>query len=515
MAAIYTFGSFKLNAELDVLSRGEQPLPLGRRAVVLLRVLIERPGAPVSKEAMIEATWPGLAVDESNLTVQIGALRRALGEEPGGESWIETLPRRGYRFIGPVVTKLESNGTATRVPEPFAINEKPSIAILPFQNMSGDPEQEYFADGLVEEIITALSRLRWLFVMARNSSFTYKGRAIDVRQAARELGVRYMLEGSVRRAADRVRVTGQLIDAATGAHLWADRFDRPLSDVFAMQDEITTAVVGAIEPNLRSAEIERVKRKRLESLDAYDLVLQVHSIATFMPDSAAKALPLLERALAIEPDYAMAHGYAAILHQNLFIRGGMHEEDRTAAIHHAHAAITYGHDDARALAMAGMAIGLVEHDFAAAVAAFEAAMAISPSYAVAFNLGSIVLAWGGEAERSIDWGEKALRLSPFDSWNFVARLAISLAHFQRERFEAAANAARLGIQCNPAFSVCYMTLAAALAALGRLDEARTTVARLLAVQPGFKIARHCVGVGAVAALSGPLSDALRTAGLPE
>ena len=515
MSEIYTFGPFELDAELDVLSRATKPLPLGRRAAVLLRVLIERPGAPVSKDSLIEVAWSGVSVEESNLTVQIAALRRALGEEPGGESWIETLPRRGYRFIGPAVTKLEARRFATVTAVPFAISGKPSIAILPFQNLSGDPEQEYFADGIVEEIITALSRLRWLFVMARNSSFTYKGRAIDVRQAARELGVRYVLEGSVRRAANRVRVTGQLIDASTGAHLWADRFDRPLDDVFVVQDEITVAVVGAIEPSLRSAEIERVKRKRPESLDAYDLVLQVHSIATFMPDSAAKALPLLERALSIEPDYATAHGYAAILHQNLFIRGGMRDENRNAAILHAHSAITYGRDDAPALAMAGLAVGLVEHDFAAAVAAFEGAMAISPSYAVAYNLGSIVLAWAGEAERAIDWGEKALRLSPFDSWNFVAWLAIALAHFQRRRYEEAASAARKGIQCNPAFSICYMALAAALAAMGKHNEAKATVARLLAIQPGFTIARHCAGVDAVAALSEPLSDVLRKAGLPE
>jgi TolB-like protein len=515
MSEIYTFGPFKLDAELDVLSRATKPLPLGRRAAVLLRVLIERPGAPVSKDALIDLAWSGVAVEESNLTVQIAALRRALGEEPGGESWIETLPRRGYRFIGPAVTKLQARRTATMTAEPFVISGKPSIAILPFQNLSGDPEQEYFADGIVEEIITALSRLRWLFVMARNSSFTYKGRAIDVRQAARELGVRYVLEGSVRKAADRVRVTGQLIDASTGAHLWADRFDRPLGDVFAVQDEITVAVVGAIEPSLRSAEIERVKRKRPESLDAYDLVLQVHSIATFMPDSATKALPLLERALSIEPDYATAHGYAAILHQNLFIRGGMRDENRNAAIRHAHSAITYGRDDAPALAMAGLAVGLVEHDFAAAMAAFEGAIAISPSYAVAYNLGSIVLAWAGEAERAIDWGEKALRLSPFDSWNFVAWLAIALAHFQRTRYEEAANAARKGIHCNPAFSICYVALAAALAALEKLDEAKTTVARLLAIQPGFTIARHCAGVDAVSTLAEPLSDVLRKAGLPE
>ena len=291
MPEIYTFGPFKLDAGLDVLSRATEPLTLGRRAAILLRLLIQQPGVPVSKDVLIEAAWPGVAVEESNLTVQITALRRALGEEPGGESWIETLPRRGYRFIGPTVTKLGASRTAMAPAELFAISGKPSIAVLPFQNLSSDPEQEYFADGIVEEIITALSRLRWLFVMARNSSFTYKGRAIDIRQAARELGVRYMLEGSVRRVADRVRVTGQLIDASTGAHLWADPFDRPLDDIFAVQDEITIAVVAAVEPNLRSAEIERVKRKQPESFDAYDLVLQVHSIATFMPDSAAKAFP--------------------------------------------------------------------------------------------------------------------------------------------------------------------------------------------------------------------------------
>src|SRR5205807_1402756 len=207
-------------------------------------------------------------------------------------------------------------------PPALPLPDKPSIAMLPFANMSGDPEQEYFVDGMVEEIITALSRIRWLFVIARNSTFTYKGRAIDVKQVGRELGVRYVLEGSVRKAADRVRITGQLIDAATGAHVWAQRFDRRLEDIFALQDEITLNVVGAIEPSLRDAEIERAKRKRPDSLDAYDLVLQAHpDVYTRMPVPSTRALVVLERALALDPTYALAHAYAAQCHHSLFLRG--------------------------------------------------------------------------------------------------------------------------------------------------------------------------------------------------
>ena len=233
----YDFGPFRLDADAEILFRGSKPLPVGKRAVALLRALVERAGAPVSKDTLIEAAWSGLAVEESNLTVQIAALRRALGEVPGGEDWIVTLPRRGYRFVGPVVTKSEAQVSAAPMADPAsksspttapALPDKPSIAVLPFENLSGDPEQGYFADGMVEEIITALSRIRWLFVIARNSSFTYKGRAVDVKQVGKELGVMYVLEGSVRKAGNRIRITAQLLDATNGAHLWADRFDGTL-----------------------------------------------------------------------------------------------------------------------------------------------------------------------------------------------------------------------------------------------------------------------------------------------
>jgi TolB-like protein len=223
MAMIFAFGPFRLDAKAETLFRDTEPVALSKRAVALLRILVEPAGALVSKDVLIEAAWPGLAIEESNLTVQIAALRRALGEVPGGEDWIVTLPRRGYRFVGPVVTKSEAQVSAAPIAEPaamlspttaLALPDKPSIAVLPFENLSGDPEQGYFADGMAEEIITALSRIRWLFVIARNSSFTYKGQVVDVRQVGKELGIMYVLEGSVRRAGNRIRITGQLLSSA-------------------------------------------------------------------------------------------------------------------------------------------------------------------------------------------------------------------------------------------------------------------------------------------------------------
>jgi TolB-like protein len=240
-----------LDGEAEILFRGAEPVGLGKRSVALLRVLVQRAGSPVSKDALIEAAWPGLAVEESNLTVQIAALRKLLGEEAGGERWIETLPRHGYRYVGSVVVLDGTDQAATAIDPAkpkLELPDRPSVAVLPFQNLSGDPEQEYFADGTVEDIITGLSRIKWLFVIARNSSFTYKGRAVSVKEVGRELGVRYLLEGGVRKAGTRVRVSAQLVEAETGTHLWAEHYDRSLDDIFALQDEITLSVVGAIEP---------------------------------------------------------------------------------------------------------------------------------------------------------------------------------------------------------------------------------------------------------------------------
>jgi len=389
-----------------------------------------------------------------------------------GEQQLKNIARpvRAYRVY------LDS--IAPTAAPSLALPDKPSIAVLPFQNMSGDPEQEYFVDGMVDDIITGLSRIKWLFVIARNSSFTYKGRAVGIKQVGRELGVRYVLEGSVRKLADRVRISGQLIDAATGVHVWAERYDRKSDDIFALQDEIAQSVVGAIEPSLRRAEVERVKRKRPDSQDAYDLVLRAQpEVYSGMPEPATKALELLERALVLDPTYALAHAFAAMCHHNRFLRAGLHEEDRAASIRHAQAAIVYGQDDALALTFAGFSIGMDGHDRASAFAAFEAALAVSPSSAFTYILGSVILSWGGEAERAIEWSERGLRLSPFDPWAFAAFGSLTLGHFQRGRYDKAANAAYKAVQSNPAHSINYVLLAAPLAKLGRLEEAKAAAAR--------------------------------------
>ena len=414
------------------------------------------------------------------------------------------------------VYRVASDEAASLTPaRRCSLPDKPSIAVLPFQNMSGDPEQDYFADGMVEDIITGLSRIKWLFVIARNSTFTYKGRAVDVKQVGRELGVRYVLEGSVRKAADRVRITGQLIDAATGAHVWAERYDRKFDDIFALQDEITLSVVGAIEPSLRLAEVERVKRKRPDSLDAYDLALQAQpDVFSRMPERAAKALLLLERALAFDPAYALAHAYAAECHHIMFLRGGLNEERKVASIRHAEAAIAYGQDDALALAFAGFVIGVDKRDLAAAFAALEAAIAVSPSSAISYIYGSVLFAFSGQPERAMEWADRALRLSPFDPLRASAFVAMSISHYQCGRYEEAAAASRKAVQSDPGFSYCYVTLAAPLAKLGRIDEAKSAAASALALQPGFRCS-HLAAMGTPPALLADLNDALRAAGLPQ
>ena len=437
-------------------------------------------------------------------------------EEPGGDSWIETLPRRGYRYVGPVAVKEQENERATDNEQPaLAPPDKPSLAVMPFTNMSGDPEQEYFADGIVEDIITGLSRIKWLFVIARNSSFIYKGQAVNVGRVGRELGVRYVLEGSVRKAGERVRVSGQLIETETSVHLWAERYDRRLDDVFALQDEITLNVVGAIEPSLREAEIERVKRKRPENLDAYDLVLRaLPHVVPPMPAEAAKAMPLLERALTLEPDYAGAHGYLAWCHQILFVRGGFNKENHDAAIRHARAALSYGRDDATALALGGFVISITEHDRATAFEALEQALAISPSSSFALFCGSAALAYAGEAERAIDWAERALRISPFDRMNHLSYHALAIAHFLRGRYDEAAHAARRAVQSIPSSSASRSVLAAALAKLGRIEEAKAVALQVLALDPSFSAARFCAATGLPTPLAEPMTDAWTTAGLP-
>ena len=310
MRTIYELGPFRLDTEARVLTRDGAATALGARGVAVLEALAIRAGEYVDKYVIMDAAWPDAVVEEANLAVQVSAIRRALGLVPGGEHWIETLARRGYRFVGPVRRLAQPTGGATdlmgpgsNLPSglsatgestpPLALPDKPSIAVLPFVNMSGDANQEYFADGMVEEIITALSRIKWLFVIARTSSFTYKGKAIDVKEIGRALGVRYVLEGSVRKADQRVRITAQLIDAVSSVHLWADRFDGSLEDVFELQGKVAISVAGVIEPELIDAEIRRSVEAPTKDPTAYDFYLRALSLVRNADkDSALAGLEL-------------------------------------------------------------------------------------------------------------------------------------------------------------------------------------------------------------------------------
>jgi adenylate cyclase len=402
------------------------------------------------------------------------------------------------------------------LPQALAIPETPSIVVLPFQNLSADPEQDYFSDGIVEEITTALSRFRSLFVISRNSAFTYKGRAIDVRQVGRELGVRYLLEGSVRKAANRVRITGQLIEAASGAHVWAERYDRALDDIFEVQDEITLNVVGAIEPSLRHAEIERAKRKRPENLDAYDLYLRALAYThSAMPGEADKALPLLHQALALQPDFAAAHATAAYAYENRYMRGGMNATDKADTLHHARAAIEAGPDDARTLATAGFAIGLVDHDYETAMNAIDRALELTSTSAWALGLGAVILGHAGQTARAVEYAERAIRFSPFDREIGHPYVGLAIAHCAAGNWEEVIAACGKAAQASPRFSLPYVLQAAALSMLGRGDEAKALARRVPELEPGFTVSGFVKAHTGRADIWQPIGDALRRIGLPE
>ena len=414
------------------------------------------------------------------------------------------------------VYRVQLGGTKAKGGKTLASSDWPSIAVLPFQNMSGDPGQEYFVDGIVEDIITGLSRTKWLFVIARNSSFAYKGRAVDVKQAGQGLGVRYVLEGSLRRASDRVRITCQLIETASGTHVWAERYDRPLGDIFALQDEITLSVVGAIEPSLRRAEIARAKRKRPENLDAYDLYLRALPHAQIaMPGDSEKALEWLHRSLALEPDYAAAHALAAWCYEQRYLRGGMHEADRTAGLDHARAALRAGADDPTTLATAGFVIGLVEHDYQTAMNAIDHALALNGSSTLALGLGATILAHDGQITRAIEFGERALQLSPHDLMAYLPLTALGIAHLAAGRFEEAAAACNKACQSNPHFSFPVVLQTAALSGLGRVNEAKALARRVLELQSPFSVAEFIRSHTGRAEIWNPIGEALRQVGLPE
>jgi adenylate cyclase len=366
----------------------------------------------------------------------------------------------------------------------LALPDKPSIAVLPFQNMSGDPEQEYFVDGMVEEIITALSRIRWLFVIARNSTFTYKGRAVDVKEVGRELGVRYVLEGSVRKGGNRVRITAQLIDAETGTHLWADRFDGSLEDVFDLQDKIAISVAGVIEPTLQAAETARSAHRPTSDLSAYDGYLRAFAMYRMSRTQVPQAFALLEEAIARDPHYGPALALAAALSMSLVSDGSRPDRDTTRrkGIDFAHRALQVAANDPNVLADAAYTLAGFGEDIDAMIALVDRALAFNPSYARGWHVSGFLRLWAGQAEQAVEHAEMALRLSPRAEAGMNSTL-IGAALFFGRHFEEAVPRLCVAIEDSPLFPTPYRFLAACYAHMGLLDEARATLARLRAITP--------------------------------
>jgi adenylate cyclase len=402
---------------------------------------------------------------------------------------------------------------ATEKPAPrLALPDKPSIAVLPFQNMSGDPEQEYFVDGMVEDVITGLSRIKWLFVIARNSSFVYKGKAVDIRQVGHELGVRYVLEGGVRKAGNRLRITAQLIEAETGAHLWADRFDGALDDVFELQDQITERVVGIVEPSLRRSEIERSRGKHPENLGAYDLYLRALPHMEALGVAGARiAADLLEDALKLDPNFAAVHAQLAWCRQITFIQGGLDEADRTAGLRHARAAIAGGGGDATALAVAGMVMGHLGRDYETALSAIARALAVNPSCAMAHFFGAHINAFCGNSAAAAVHADRALRLSPLDSLAWEADFSLGLVAFHEARYDMAASCFA---RAAPGRSNFLYYQAVALALAGRMEEAGTIAKRAMEERPSLPL-HAFVQIGMIREITDKIAAGWRLLGLPE
>ena len=465
------------------------------RIGVHLGDVIEKPdgtvyGAGVNMTARLQALAEpgGVAVSDAVYVVVRG--RVAARFEDQGDKVVKNIPYPVKTFFvyyeASPVSRLAS---AAVEPQP-ALPDRPSIAVLPFTNMSGDAEQEYFTDGMVEDIITALSQFKELFVIARNSSFVYKDRNVDIQQVARELGVRYVLEGSVRKAGNRVRITGQLIEAATSAHLWADRFDGALEDVFELQDRVTESVVSALQPTLRQAEIERARRKPPASLDAYDYLLR--ALPLVIANSVAEAneaIKLLSEALRLNPGYAYAHALMSMAYGQIFRTPGEPEREqaRVKAVAHARQAVEIAGGDSTSLAYAGFVLLIAEPDIDGARAALDRAVALNPNSATAFTYRALVLAMSGESELAIENAARALRLSPFDPTRYLAQMAVVIANISLRQYNEAIIWAHRAIESAPrGYPMSYAWLIVAECARGNTVEAERTVKRLAEVLPGFE-----------------------------
>jgi TolB-like protein/DNA-binding winged helix-turn-helix (wHTH) protein len=505
---IFRFGAYEVDLVQQELRHAGAVVPIEPQVFDVLAYLVRHRDRMVSKNELFDTVWQGRMVSDATLNSRISAARRAIGDNGTDQTLIRTQHKRGFRFVGTVDEEVAAQAPEAPVTEgagvddapelvpaavpaePLSLPGKPSIAVLPFQNMSGDPDQDYFAEGLTEDIITGLSRQRWFFVIARNSSFTYKSGAVDVRQIASELGVRYVLEGSVRKAARRVRVTGQLIDAAAGNHLWAERYDRELSDIFELQDEITNRVIGSVGPQILLAEAARVRRKPPQSIDAWDLVMQALPLMWRMTtQDHHRAQELLGEALVLDPDYAHAHalmGWTYISMFNLDSRTPLHKFT-DLALDAGTKAVNLDDQDPWGHLVLGLGHARRRRPEPALLHLLRA-IELNPSFALAHAGLGYALAAGGQPARGLEALERAHRLSPRDPFLAIYAPTVRyMALFALGRYQETVDVCRATAALYPDHAGAWRLMTVSLALLGKIDEARRALAHTLALQPDLSI----------------------------
>lgn len=507
-AAQLSFGPFTLHAAAGLVRDG-RPVPLGTRALALLTALAEAAGEAVTKERLLERGWPETVVEEGNLTVQVAALRKALGARRDGGEWIVTVPRVGYRLVIGARSTEPANGAT----------ELPVLAVLPFQNLGDDPAQDWFAEGIVAEIIGALARFRSFAVVSRNSSVAYKGRLIDIRQAATELGVRYLLEGSVRRSGDHLRITANLIDGQTGAHMWTERFDGSAGDVFAFQDRITERVATRVEPAIDAAEIARARRKHPDSLAAHDFYLQALALlqSESQADNAA-AFGLLEKALKLEPENGemLAKAAWALEHRNTMGWPPLTGDDVARCLELARLGLRHAGGNARAMGHCGMALFQTGREYALGLEVLRAATAANPNDGFVANEAGVATLHAGDLDEAVKLLERAWKLSGDTVLAHFSLSGLAHAAILNGQLEQALDLATRSLAINGYYDCTYWMLVAANAHLGRLDEARRHLGALLRLAPGVSIARIRAGQPAAKPERiEPILEGLRLAGMPE
>ncbi|MEO7222371.1 MAG: winged helix-turn-helix domain-containing tetratricopeptide repeat protein, partial [Devosia sp.] len=496
----HSFGPFVLSPGKE-LRRDGKVVPVGQRGLLLLEAMLAAEGEVVTKAEIFEKVWPGVTVEEGNITVQVAALRKELGTGPDGREWIVTVPRIGYRLV---------HDTPPAAPAPSVEDQgKPNLAVLPFANLSSDPNRDYFADGIVEDLITALSRFKSFSVVSRYSSFAYKGRAVDVRQVARELGVRYLLEGSVRLSGEGVRVTVQLVDAASGTHLWASSFDGQLGQIFEFQDRITVSVVGLVEPQIRRAEIERTRRRWPDNPQAYDYFLRALPYFNSRdPADYMTALGHLNRAIEIQPDYALALAYAswALARHGTVALTRLTPDSAERCLELARAALRYGDDDPVVLAICSHSLLAIGHRPVEALATIDRALQANPHNIIVLALAGICNMLRGDPVKAEEYYSRAYRLSPGAPEASESLSGVGFSRFMRKDFGGAVEWLERSRTTLVDWPPTYWILTAAYAHLDRLDEARAILDRLLTFAPHTTLA----GVGTVGDRSDERFDLILT-----